>query len=67
MVGLLSDVDRSQSNRWLHKLQPILETALGKEMVLPERRIKSMAEFIERFPEAESVIIDGVERSIQRP
>lgn len=67
LAGLLFDVDRSQSNRWLHKLQPILETALGKELVLPERQIKSMAEFIERFPEVERVIVDGVERPIQRP
>jgi len=67
LAGLLFDVDRSQSNRWLHKLQPILETTLGKEMVLPERQIKSMAEFIARFPEVERVIIDGAERPIQRP
>ena len=67
LAGLLFDVDRSQSNRWLHKLQPVLEAALGREMVLPERQVKSMAEFIERFPEVERVILDGVERPIQRP
>ncbi|MEM6452085.1 MAG: transposase family protein [Cyanobacteria bacterium P01_D01_bin.105] len=67
LAGLLFDVDRSQSNRWLHKLQPILEAALEREMVLPDRQIKSMAEFIERFPAVERVIIDGVERPIQRP
>lgn len=67
LAGLLFDFDRSQANRWLHRLQPILEAALGKEMALPERQIQSMAEFIERFPEVERVIIDGVERPIQRP
>ena len=67
LAGLLFNVDRSQSNRWLHKLQPVLEAALGREMMLPERQVKSMAEFIERFPEVERVILDGVERPIQRP
>ncbi|MEL6456532.1 MAG: transposase family protein, partial [Cyanobacteria bacterium J06623_5] len=67
LAGLLFGFDRSQSNRWLHRLQPILEAALGKELVLPERQIQSMAEFIERFPEVERVIIDGTERPIQRP
>ena len=67
LAGLLFDVDRAQSNRWLHKLQPILEAALEQEMVLPERQIKSMAEVIERFPVVERVIIDGVDRPIQRP
>lgn len=67
LAGLLFDFNRSQANRWLHRLQPILEAALGKEMVLPERQIQSMAEFLERFPEVERVIIDGVERPIERP
>jgi hypothetical protein len=67
IAGLLFDFERSQAHRWLHRLQPILEAALGKEMVLPERQITSMAEFIERFPEVERVVIDGVERPIQRP
>jgi len=67
LAGILFDFDRAQAHRWLHRLQPILETALGKEMVLPERQITSMAEFIKRFPEVERVVIDGVERPVQRP
>lgn len=67
LAGILFDFDRSQAHRWLHRLQPVLEAALGRELALPERQIKSMAEFIERFPDVERVIIDGVERPIQRP
>lgn len=67
LAGLLFDFDRSQAHRWLHRLQPILEAALGKELVLPERQITSMSEFVARFPEVERVVIDGVERPIQRP
>ena len=67
LAGLLIAFNRSQANCWLHRLQPILEAALGKEMVLPEHQSQSMDEFIERFPEVERVIIDGVDRPIERP
>ena len=29
LAGLLFDMDRSQANRWMHRLQPLLEEALG--------------------------------------
>ena len=67
LAGLLFDFNRSQANRWLHRLQPILEAALGRELVLPKRQLHSLAEFIACFPETERVILDGVERPIQRP
>jgi hypothetical protein len=51
----------------MHRLQPILEAALGKEMVLPVRKLSSIEEFLERFPGVKEVIIDGTERPIQRP
>jgi hypothetical protein len=51
----------------MHKLQPILEQGLGQKMVLPMRQVRSIEEFIERFPEVKEVIIDGTERPIQRP
>ena len=67
LLGILFDFDKSQANRWTHRLQPILETALGQELVLPKRQITSIDEFIESFPGVKRVIIDGVERPIQRP
>ena len=66
LAGLIFDLDRSQANRWLHRLQPVLETALGQKMALPKRKIRSMAEFIDCFPELERIILDGTERPIQR-
>jgi hypothetical protein len=60
------DMDRSQANRWMHRLQPILETALGKKMALPKRKISSMDEFIKAFPGVKRIILDGTERPIQR-
>jgi hypothetical protein len=67
LAGVIFDLDRSQTHRWMHRLQPILEAALGKEMVLPVRKLRSIEEFFERFPGVQEVIIDGTERPIQRP
>jgi hypothetical protein len=44
-----------------------LEKTLGKELVLPERKINSLDELFEIFPEAKDIFIDGTERPIQRP
>jgi hypothetical protein len=46
---------------------PILEQALGHKQALPERKLRSMAEFWTRFPEVKTVILDGTERPVQRP
>lgn len=67
LAGILFDLDRSQTHEWMHELQPVLETALGQEMVLPERKLRSVEAFVEMFPEVERVMIDGTERPIQRP
>jgi len=67
VVGLLFDMHRSQAHEWMHRLQQVLEAALGQKMVLPERRIDSVEAFLERFPTVKRVLIDGTERPIQRP
>ena len=66
LAGILFDMNRSQAHRWMHRLQPILEAALGKKMALPERKISSMEEFIKTFPGVKRMILDGTERPIQR-
>ena len=67
LAGLLFDIDRAQAHHWMHRLQPILEAALGQKMALPERKLTSIEEFIRRFPDTKRVMIDGTERPIQRP
>lgn len=67
VLSFLFDLERGRANRWMHRLQGILETALGKKMVLPERKLESMEQFLERFPEVKEVILDGTERPVQRP
>jgi len=51
----------------MHRLQPLLEATLGKQMVLPERKRDSIAAFLECFPAVKRVMLDGTERPIQRP
>jgi hypothetical protein len=66
LAGLLFDLNRSQANRWMHRLQPVLEAALGQQLALPKRKLSSLSEFVEAFPEVERVIIDATERPVQR-
>jgi hypothetical protein len=66
LAGLLFDLDRSQANRWMHRLQPLVEEALGQKLALPKRKLTSLEEFVDAFPEVERVILDGTERPIQR-
>ncbi len=67
VLSFLFDLERGRANRWMHRLQAILETALGKKMALPERKLESVEQFLERFPEVKEVILDGTERPVQRP
>jgi hypothetical protein len=65
--GFLFGLDRTRACRWVKQLLPALEKALGRECMLPARRISSMEEFIQVFPGVRDLFIDGTERPIQRP
>lgn len=65
-IAFFFGVDRSQANRWVHEWLPLLEKVLGKEAVLPQRKIKNKDEFQKLFSESKVALIDGTERPIQR-
>ena len=67
LASVLFNFDRSPAHDWVHRLLPILEAALGQKMMLPERKLESIEQFLERFPEVQEVILDGTERPVQRP
>ena len=67
LAALFCLVDRSQTCRWVKKLLPILEQTLGYGISLPKRKIGSISEFQELFPEVFDVMIDVTERKCQRP
>lgn len=67
LMEVFFNLDHSRCCRWVHDLLPLLEKLLDTKHVLPKRRIGSVAEFHAAFPCAREVIIDGMERPIQRP
>ncbi|ODS38427.1 hypothetical protein BEH94_01905, partial [Candidatus Altiarchaeales archaeon WOR_SM1_SCG] len=67
LLGLMFDLNRSNANRNVQKLLPILEKTLGEVMVLPKRKIRTIKELFEMFPEVHHLFIDATERSIPRP
>ena len=50
IAGLVFDLHRSDAHEWMHRLQTVLETALGQKMALPERKLDSIEVFKQRFP-----------------
>ena len=67
VLSAVSGIDRSECCRWVHRLMPFLEEALGRKLMLPRRQIRSVAEFWAAFPAAAEVCFDGMERPRQRP
>jgi hypothetical protein len=67
LAGFLFGVDRSQIQRWVKALLPLLEETLGREVVLPARKVSSVEEFLAQFPTVKDVFIDATERPVRRP
>jgi hypothetical protein len=53
-----------QANFWIHLLSPILRKTLYRLKELPERNNQKIEQLLKDCPD---VLLDGVERSIQRP
>jgi hypothetical protein len=53
-----------QANFWIHLLSPILRKTLKRLGELPERNNQKLELLLKDCPD---VLLDGVERSIQRP
>lgn len=66
-LGFVFNMHRSKAHKNTTKLIGSLEKALGRKIVMPLKKITSMEEFLEKFPEAKDIFVDGVERPIQRP
>jgi len=67
LASLIFDCNRSNACRRQFGLSKVLEKTLGKRLALPKRKMRTLEEFFEAFPEAREVFIDGTERPIQRP
>lgn len=67
LASLIFNCNRSNACRRQFELSKILEKTLGRKMVLPVRKMKTLKEFFQAFPGAKEVFIDGTERPTQRP
>jgi hypothetical protein len=67
LAGFFFSADRSRAYAWQKEFLQVLQRILRKEIVLPKRKIRSVEEFFQIFPEAKEIWIDGTERPIRRP
>jgi hypothetical protein len=57
---------KTKTNVWVTNILPLLKKTLGREIVLPRRRITTREEFFAAFPEMREVMVDGLERPTLR-
>lgn len=67
VLAFFTDKSRCRACEHVHLFSEVLEKALGRKITLPERKINSVEEFMQKFPEVKDVFPDGTERKIQRP
>lgn len=67
VMGFIWGTDRTRAHKWSHKLLPILKNSLHISGSLPKRKITSVEEFMQAFPEVKDIFIDGTERPVQKP
>lgn len=59
-------IHQGQICRWIHRLTPVLQKALGRELKLPERQPQKLHAILQQCPELK-FIIDGTDRRVRRP
>lgn len=64
--GFCFGLTQPQANRWVLRLAPVLEKALGRQLALPVRQPRQLAELLAACPEL-GAVINGTERPIRRP
>jgi len=67
VLGCLFSKSSGRSTEAVHLYLAVLEKALGRKIQMPLRKINSMEELLQKFPDAKDVFLDGTERPVQRP
>ena len=67
VMGVLFGLSQPQVCLWIGRLTPLVNAALGRELVLPARRPADLTRLLEEVPELRLLILDGAERPIRRP
>ncbi len=66
VMACLFGITQADACRWVHRLMPLLEQALGEKRALPARRGHSLEEVLAATPGLDFVL-DGTERPVRRP
>lgn len=66
VMGAMFELSQGQANYWIHRLTPVLQTALAAQGWLPERRPEHLPEEL-AHAELFEFALDGSERRRQRP
>jgi len=66
VMASLFETSQGRINEWMHQLAPILQMALGKAPVVPERNPKNLEQTLALCVSVD-FIIDGPERQTPRP
>lgn len=67
IMSAIFEMDRHRIHDWVNELLSVLTKALGKKIVLPTRKLRSLDEFFTRFPGVKEIWVDGTERPVRRP
>jgi hypothetical protein len=66
VMGLCFGLSQPQVCAWVHRLTPLLQKALGRELHLPARQPARLHQVLAQCPEL-GFLIDGTERPVRRP
>jgi Helix-turn-helix of DDE superfamily endonuclease len=66
VIAAFFGMSQGRANEWIHKLSPILESALGATQCLPERDPQNLEQVLALCTSVD-FMIDGTERPVQRP
>jgi len=67
VLGFWFNKSRGRSCEAIHFFTKVAEKALGHALVLPLRKIATIEEMLEAFPEVHDLFLDGTERRMERP
>ena len=67
VMAVLFGVSQGQVSHWVGVLTPLVNEALGRELLLPARRPADLEALLAAVPELRLLVLDGAERPVRRP
>ena len=67
VLAFLFGLSQPQACGWIKRLTPLVNRALGRELLLPARKPADLEALLESVPELRLLVMDGVERPVRRP